>query len=154
MTVAFGGSEGFGQLRDETWLYDGGASTRPGHVAFFDFASAGSRGRELIRRLEVRWCGRAESESAPGGASPEFELDVWRERQWLRAPSGATTVRGKSGCVGWSREARTQDELRPFFGGRSRQLRVMATPVHPNGTSVQMGMIETGYVELSVGYRL
>jgi len=135
--LTYGGrGRGDGYSKD-SWLYDTGFDSKPGHVGAFVFGAAGTQRTEAFRGGSLRWCG-----SASGGIA----LHAWAVDRW----KPLTVSNDAEGCAVWNADPAT---LAASIVGRDRRIHVAATPVDVNGAGAY-SVITSEYVEVSVRYRV
>ena len=153
--VLFGGrhhlGEGIGsEPARDTWLWDGGANARPGHLARIRFAEAEAPdGSTELLDVSLRW-------SAGGLGHPEgvdtsgAVLYVWEEGRWVELARHEASPDSPA-ALEWS--ATDPDRLERLFFGEGRWLQLLVTALAPNGRGDGYGALATDGVELTTRYR-
>jgi hypothetical protein len=161
--VLFGGTRDFSSGRNnDTWEWDGGATSRTGQVMKATFGAAGLNEFPNVQSAGVTFF--SGSVGYPSGVERAgAELKIWDEGMWKTVASNSSGPEGPS-HISWSTDtdpywsnlrasdpAAFQNNIRRLFFGDQQTLNFAVTPVAPNGTGT--GVVATDYVEVVVKYR-
>ena len=143
----------FGGGSSETWLYNSGATARPGQVMAVAFAAAGTAGDETIIDVEVDIvAGGAGDGEGPGAEIRIWDLDGWRSLISNTASADAPAL------LAWRNSetpiADDPQQLRRLFFGAEDTLFVATTTAQVNGDRDGLGVLGTDSAEVTVAYRL
>jgi len=140
----------------DTWLYDAGASGRPGQVLTVAYVAAGGPlgeqcayqpGACPLRRLRVRWAGEATSVSEGGTPVSGVRLRGWAHGRWEALGVAA------GGSLDWT----TQDTALMgslLVPSRDGIFHLALEPLGTNGDLPEFAQLRTDELEVAVSYHL
>jgi hypothetical protein len=172
--VMFGGR--YLSNNNETWLWDGGATSRPGQVIAVPFAQAldlrtaprpdpllclRDPARCPVRSVEVDWLAGGEGDDSqnPGTVVNGTELLAWSQNEWIRL-SGNGAGTGSPAAIHFDlttgdppNEAVAKEIGRLLFGDLLN-FYLAVTPTTDSGTLQTFGQVVTDFLSVTVKYRL
>jgi len=137
------GSNCSGSAMQDTWSWDGGATSRPGGLFRFPFAEAGAAGATL---QSVRVTAAA---GGSGSGATGTELAAWDAGAW-RVVAVNADAPAAPGKVEWTSSDPTT--LHRLLVGPERSLDVVLRPAGPNGEGA--AQVAVDYAEAVFRYRL
>ncbi|MBI5546736.1 MAG: hypothetical protein HY901_22870, partial [Deltaproteobacteria bacterium] len=170
--VIFGGQSASSQDLGDTWTFNAGSGTRPGHVLSVDFAAAGEldaagHADPVFKSATFSWVGSGRGYDAAGTQQNGASLLLWENNGWTLLDSNTASVESpalvpSSGPFAISDPVRIANLLR----GEARTLSLSAQPRNPNGSGPLPynggpigaenhlpAMVVTDYAEVELDYR-
>jgi hypothetical protein len=172
--VMFGGR--YLANNNETWLWDGGATSRPGQVIAVPFAQAldlrtAPRPDPLlclrrpsecpVREVAVDWLAGGEGDDSqnPGTLVNGTELLAWSQNEWIRL-SGNGAGTGSPAAIhfdlttGDPPNETVAKEIGRLFFGDLLNFYLAVTPTTDSKTLPAFGQVATDFLSVTVKYRL
>jgi hypothetical protein len=150
VAVVFGGEVSDYSYSNQTWEWNGGASSGPAQILQVIFGEADMAADLEFKEISLSWyAGGAGYPTPDYTAVNGVELLVWDRGEWRWLASGSSGPDSPTE-IQWT-TTDTQQLSYLFFGPR-RTLNFAVTPTEPNGCGNRYGEISTDYVEVVVRY--
>ena len=142
-----------GRTLDSTWLWDGGATTRPAQQVTFALPEQAFVGGAQVELCELSVLAGAAG-SLDGAWRSGARLLVWRDGRWQLGAARDDGVdeagQPRLGALGLS--VGDPEQLQRMLAGPGRRLSVAVVPVAPNGGA--RALVVSDYVAALLRYRL
>jgi len=147
VVVLFGGTPDWDQPLDDTWEWDGGATSRPGQTLHVSLAAAALPPSPVWETLTATLLagGRGHADGVQHGA----ELHLWDEGRWRRVGRNDRPP-DDPGPLEWT--TADPDLVRRLLFGQDQSVNLAVLPLAPNGTGT--ASVAVDYAEVRVRYRL
>ena len=172
--VMFGGQ--YMDQNDETWFWDGGATSRPGQVVAVPFTAAldlrsaprpdpllclRQPGECPIREVAFDWVagGVGDDYRNPGTDDYGAELLAWSQQEWIRLGGNSSSTGSPGGIhfdliAGEPPNQAVAKEIGRLFFTDALNLYLAVTPVADSGTLPGFGRLVSDFLSVTVKYRL
>jgi hypothetical protein len=152
--VLFGGIVGgydFGVPLADTWLFEGGATEKSGHVFTVEYGAADTDGTEQLKSVNVRFVAGGTG-YASGSKIAGVVLGLWDRGAFQTFTTHDTAATDAPATI----EATLSDAsaLSRIQREPTKSITFSVTPKANPGTGITRGVVLTDYAEVTVKYRL
>jgi len=148
-----------GDLRNDVWMWNGGADAMPAHMLEVDFSAAGAPDNAVIERVAPRWLGGGLGFDDDDGASVNGALLlVWERGRWVWLSGTNAGIEEAEAFVefppaNFPNNAETQARFARWPFGAGRKLLFAFVPDR-SGPTPTRSRLTTFYADVSVDYVL